>query len=236
MHTTILTPAFNTSKYITSCLQSALSQTHKDFDILVIDDHSTDQTAQIVQQWIPTNPISLICLPEHKGVTYATHIGIKNAKGPIITILDSDDLLFPNSLETGIHPFEDPEVGFVWTKFQKSNGGEGWSHPLPEGKTLWQAMMYNNWWKASHQKFFRKSVYESGIQLNTEIDRSSDYQLVLLLALSGCKYKHIDKITYYYRVNRAGSLSSQGRQKAAVTQIKGWLHEQIKKKGINEPK
>jgi hypothetical protein len=99
-------------------------------------------------------------------------------------------------------------------------------------------MMYKNWWKASHQRFFRKSVYMTGVQLNEKIDRSSDFQLILLIALSGCKTVHVPAVTYWYRVGRAGSLSSQGsnKQRTAVVEIKQWLAAEIRRRGLVEPK
>jgi len=236
-HITVLIPAFNTSKYIPEAINSALKQTHKDYDILVVNDGSTDNTVQVVESYLKKGPVSLLSLKKNQGVTVATHQGIIAAQGPVITILDSDDRLFPNSLSAGVQPFEDSAVGFVWTQFVRSNGQPGWSHKLPAGKSLWRAMMYDGWWKASHQRFFRKSVYMNGIRMNTQIDRSSDYQLILLLGLSGCKTVHVPVVTYWYRQGRKGSITSEGsnKQKNAVVLIKKWLKEKIILEGINKP-
>lgn len=235
-HVTILIPAYNTARFIGQCIDSVLSQTYGEFDILVADDGSTDKTAEVVESYISRSPVSLLRLP-HRGVTHATHVGILNSLGPVISIVDSDDMMLPNTLALPAVQFADPDVGFAWSKFQLSSGRKGWSHPLPAGLSLYRALMYNNWWKASHQRFFRKSIYMNGIQLNESIDRSSDFQLVLLIALSGCKTIHVPTVTYYYRVHRAGSLSSQGsdKQRTAVVQIKKWLLAEIVRRGIIEP-
>lgn len=236
-HITVLIPAFNTGRFIGQCLDSILAQNYGEFDILVVDDGSTDNTVEVVKSYIPRAPVSLLQLP-HAGVTHATHVGILNSLGPVITIVDSDDMMFPNTLNSPAIQFCDPSVGFVWSAFQLSTGRKGWSHPLPTGASLYQAMMYKNWWKASHQRFFRKSVYMTGVQLNEKIDRSSDFQLILLIALSGCKTVHVPAVTYWYRVGRAGSLSSQGsnKQRTAVVEIKQWLAAEIRRRGLVEPK
>jgi len=238
MHLTIVIPAFNTARYIQKCIESVFVQIHKDIDILVVDDGSTDETLKVIHKFIPEYPVSVIQLDKNKGVTYATHQGIISARGPIITILDSDDLLLPNSLHMGVVPFDDPEVGFVWTKFMKSTGKMGWSRAINPTRSLWQEMMYHNWWKASHQRFFRKTTYLESLQLNTAIKRSSDYQLVMLLALTGCKTIHVPYVTYWYRMKRQGSITSEGsdKQKQAVVSIKEWITKQIHKRGIHEPK
>lgn len=237
-HVTVVVPAFNTAKYIKPCLDSILKQSHKNTDIVVVNDGSTDDTGKIACAYMRKgHPVSVMNIHRNKGVTHATHVGIMSAQGPIVTIVDSDDMLLDGSLKYGIKPFMDPKVGFVWTKFVKSTGGIGWSRGLPEGVSLWRAMMYNKWWKASHQRFLRKSVYENGIRLNTSFDRSSDFQLVLLIALSGCKTIHVPVATYWYRMRRPNSLTSEGseKQRVVVTGIRKWLQSEIKKRGINEP-
>jgi glycosyltransferase involved in cell wall biosynthesis len=189
-----------------------------------------------VSRLLPGRQLTLLNLAEHRGVTYATEVGIRNAEGPVITIVDSDDRILPSSLVTGVRPFEFPDVGFVWTAFMTSKNRAGWSGPKPEGKTLYHSLM-SGWWRASHQKFFRKSAYSRALPLNTMIDRASDFQLVLLLALTGCKCLHVPEITYWYRMNRPGSITSEGseRQKKAVEQIKQWVKEQIRVRGVHEP-
>lgn len=238
MHVTILIPAFNTQHYIAEAIQSALAQSHKDFDILVVDDGSTDQTAAVVRQFIGGgHPVSLLQNEKNKGVTHATHIGITAAEGPIVTILDSDDTLMQHSLRIGSAPFANPEVGFVWSRFQKSSGSIGWSRDLPGNTSLWQAMMYHHWWKASHQRFLRKQTYMDGVHLNTDIKRSSDFQLVLLLGLSGCKTIHVPVVTYWYRMGRKGSITSEGShlQRRAVEEIKQWIIKELRARRMDEP-
>jgi glycosyltransferase involved in cell wall biosynthesis len=237
MHITAVIPAHNTSKYIGECISSILKQEYTDYDILVVDDGSTDNTIKVVESFFKKGPVSLVTLGKNLGVTYATHQGILHAQGPIITIIDSDDMVYKNSFSTGIKPFKDKEVGFAWTQFDRSNGKRGWSHPTPQEKSLYRSMMYEGWWKASHQRFFRKSVYMNGIHMNCEIDRSSDFQLILLVALSGCKTVHVPVITYWYRVQRKGSITTQGsvKQRNAVVLIKKWLKQEIIKRGIHEP-
>ena len=160
-----------------------------------------------------------------------------NAQGPIITVVDSDDTIFPISLSVGTIPFQDPSVGFAWTKFIRSTGKLGWSGPLPDTANLWQALMYRGWWRASHQRFFRKSAYMSSVQMNLKIDRSSDFQLAAVIALTGCKTVFVPEITYTYRISRTGSVTAEGsnKQKQAVTLFQMWVKDEIKRREINEP-
>ena len=228
LHLTILVPAHNVAGYIQECLTSLLDRKneHADFDIVVVDDGSTDRTYEIVESFLPNNPISLISLPKHTNVTDATAVGLQFCKGPVVTVVDGDDKVLPGAF-TVVEEFEkDPSLGFAWTRTQLSTGQPGWSRPLPANKTLYEAMMLG-WWNSQHEKFFRLSTYKQTVGLNTEFDRASDYQLVLLLASTGCKVKFVDRVTYWYRVGRPGSLTSQGsdKQRACAQGIRQWIQK-----------
>ena len=196
LHVSVLMPAYNTEKYIEEAIDSVLAQTYKDWDLLVVDDGSTDGTAAVVEKMMPGNNISLISYKKNKGAAAATRIGIKAAIGPIITVLDSDDLMMKHSLRTVMPYFEsDEELGFAWTRFICSDGKKGWSFDLPKGRTLWDAMTKDRWWNASHQRFFRKSVYLKSRGLDVGIQSASDMQLALVMGSTGCKTKWINSVT-----------------------------------------
>jgi len=223
IHCTVLIPAYNTSKWISEAIYSVFEQKYTNWDILVVDDGSTDNTAREVEYLMPQNDVSLLRLKKNVGVAEATRIGIENARGPIITILDSDDKLFPNSLQDVVPHFErNPLLGFAWSQFKISNGRVGWSHPLPKGKDLYTALT-TGWWKASHQRFFRKESYLKSPGLRGDLTASSDYQLALLIASTGCKTLHIPKITYWYRMGRPGCLSRNSQyQRQCVKEMVSW--------------
>jgi glycosyltransferase involved in cell wall biosynthesis len=207
LHWTVLIPAYNVERYIEEALRSVFVQSHRDWDILVVDDGSTDMTARVVSALMPGRNISLLSC-EHKGCAGATHEGILAARGPGITVLDGDDRLFPFALGVMNRQFEQkPQVGFGWTNFITSKGRHGWSSPLPSGYTLWEAMTKRSWWKCSHQRYFRKAVYERSHQLDPTISRAVDYQLALVMARTGCGTVYVPRITYWYRVDRPGNIS-----------------------------
>jgi glycosyltransferase involved in cell wall biosynthesis len=220
MHCTVLIPAYNTAPYIRRAIESVTTQAYRDWDILVVDDGSRDATPDIVMSYMPRYPVSLVQLKCNRGVTYATAIGLEQAQGPVVTVLDSDDYLFSNSLAAGVPPFQDSAVGYCWTQFRMSNGRVGWSKGLPAGKTLLQALR-SGWWCGSHQRFCSLPWYRKGNRLCPSVDRASDFQLCYLLALTGCKTRFIPTVTYCYQVSRPGSITSQGPglQRQAVSAI-----------------
>lgn len=200
MHCTILMPAYNTEKHIVDAMQSVFLQSYKDWDLLVVNDGSVDQTRDIVLKYIPFLNISLIDI-KHSGVAEATRVGLEEAQGPVVTILDSDDKLYPNSLETVMPYFmKDPKLGFVWSMFMLSGGRTGWSHPLPgDATSLWDALVNKGWWKAAHQRWIRLKYYKESRKLNGKIPTSSDLQLAMVMADTKCKTMHVPSVSYWYR-------------------------------------
>lgn len=96
----IIIPIFNVEQYIVECLESILSQTFCDYEIICIDDASTDMSYEILQKYIgENNTIKLLKNTQNRGLSYTRNRGLKEAKGKYIMFVDSDDMLQENSLE-----------------------------------------------------------------------------------------------------------------------------------------
>ena len=233
MHCTVLMPAYNTSVFIGDAIKSVLSQTYNDWDLLIVDDGSRDDTVNVASSFMKNNPVSIIRLRHNKGVAAATKLGIEYATGPIITVVDSDDKITKESLAVAMpHFIADKHLGFLWTSFICSTGRRGWSGPLPKNKTLWEAMTKHRWWRCSHQRFFRIKHYNKSPGFNERITASSDFQLALLMASTGCRTKFISNTTYWYRMNRKGNLSTDGRyQRRCAIKALEWAKSGFPEKG-----
>ncbi len=110
----IIIPMYNVEKYIYECIQSVLSQTYKNFEIIVIDDGSTDNCYNIVKDISETDKrITLIGI-KNSGPSTARNIGIENSTGDIILFLDSDDMYLPNTLETCLHKMENYKLDILY--------------------------------------------------------------------------------------------------------------------------
>ena len=92
----VIIPVFNTEKYLAEAIESVLSQTVKPAEIIVVNDGSTDKSADVARQFEPL--VRLIC-QENKGVGAARNTGINNASGEFLAFLDADDLWTENKLE-----------------------------------------------------------------------------------------------------------------------------------------
>ena len=114
----IIIPLYNTERYVQLALESALAQTYKNIEVIVIDDGSTDDGVNICRR-IRDERIRII-QQENRGLSGARNTGIRHAKGEFVAFLDADDLWLPEKVEKHIDHLEKfPEIGvsFSYSKF-----------------------------------------------------------------------------------------------------------------------
>ena len=99
----IIIPVYNVENYLRSCLDSVLSQTYKDFEVLMVNDGSTDSSGAICQEFAERDSRFHYFEKENGGLSDARNYGLDRAKGHYITFLDSDDFLFEDYLENLYH-------------------------------------------------------------------------------------------------------------------------------------
>lgn len=98
--TSVIIPVYNTGVYLEECIDSVFGQTQKDIEVIAINDGSTDDSWEILQQLNKKYPELIIIKQENQGQGYARNVGIKMARGEYIYFLDSDDYILEDTLET----------------------------------------------------------------------------------------------------------------------------------------
>ena len=96
---TIILPTYNIENYVDECIQSVLNQTYKNFELIIIDDGSTDHTLDKCKKFLNDKRIKIIS-QANQGVSKARNVGIENALGNFIAFIDGDDILSKKYLET----------------------------------------------------------------------------------------------------------------------------------------
>ena len=138
----IIIAAFNGEKFIQHSLKSCLTQTYPHLEILVVDDKSTDNTAEIVKEYEKKDSrVRLILHDQNKGVAGARNTGIANSQGEYIQLFDQDDLMFPYKIEYSLKFMQKyPSVGisygdyFTWLVKQSRNIYSKTYSPIPKPK------------------------------------------------------------------------------------------------------
>lgn len=115
----IITPCYNCERYIGETIESVLNQTFKDYEMLIVDDLSTDKTIEIVKQYQKKDKrIKLIQLKTKGGASGARNKALEKATGRYIAFLDGDDLWKPNKLEKQIQYMKEYNVAFSYTDYE----------------------------------------------------------------------------------------------------------------------
>ena len=118
----IITPTYNSQAYIAQTIESVQNQTHQNWELIIVDDCSTDETVKlIIQEAQKDNRISFICLDENSGPAKARNAGIDRVSGKYMTFLDADDIWFPEFISTSIETIIKNQVFFVFSSYRRSN-------------------------------------------------------------------------------------------------------------------
>jgi len=114
----IITPCYNSERYIAKAIESVINQTFIDWELIIIDDKSTDNSLSIIKEFLKIEPkIKLIEQDINIGAANARNIGIKNAIGEYISFLDSDDIWLPEKLEKQIKYMRDNNILLTYCSY-----------------------------------------------------------------------------------------------------------------------
>lgn len=142
----IIVPVYNAAAYLTETIENVTRQTYRDWELLLVNDCSKDQSETVIRQYLENYPdprIHLINLPENGGAAKARNRGLMAAKGRYIAFLDADDIWAPEKLEKELAFLKEKNAGFVFTayEFGDANGvGTGKVVQVPETLAYKQAL------------------------------------------------------------------------------------------------
>lgn len=118
----IITPCYNSADFITATLNSVLEQSYQNWELIVIDDQSKDDTCELVEAFLQREPkIRLIKLEKNGGVANARNIGLEAAKGKYIAFLDSDDIWLKEKLATQVIYMEEKSLPMSFFAYHRIN-------------------------------------------------------------------------------------------------------------------
>lgn len=118
----IITPTYNSEQFIIQTIQSVQAQTYTNWEMLIVDDCSTDNTFKIVsEQAILDTRIKIFKLDNNSGAAVARNTGIHAANGSFMTFLDADDIWFPEFIQNSIDSINKAGVNFVFSSYKRSN-------------------------------------------------------------------------------------------------------------------
>lgn len=114
----IITPSYNSKKFITHTIESVLNQSYSNFELIIVDDCSTDGSFEFLENYLIDSRISIYKMEKNSGAALARNFGIQKAKGKYLAFLDSDDLWHPLKLEKQIEFMEKNNYLFTFTNYK----------------------------------------------------------------------------------------------------------------------
>lgn len=195
----VIIPCYNQERYIAECLDSLVLQTFKDFEAIIIDDGSTDSSAQIVRRYTSKYPNFILLSQQNQGVIVARNFGIANSKGEYIFPLDADDVIAAQTLEKLFAAIKAKKGDIITSRVQmfgEKNGELKLKSPNKYNLSKNNCLV--------NSSLFRKSDFEKSGGYDSEFNLGlEDYDFWLNMVLrQKLKIYRIPEILFFYRIKK----------------------------------
>lgn len=231
----VIIPTFNRGDIIHETLDSILGQTMPEWECLVVDDGSTDNTREVLERYEKADArFRYIIRAEdrRKGGNTCRNIGLELAKGEFIQFLDSDDLLAANKLEEQVKALESSDRDAVatckWGRFRtladplQAKSGEP-TYISSEGSlALFDVFGKHSIWFPPHVYLCRKSLIEKAGYWNEDILMNQDGEFFARVLLAASKVVFVPETEVYYRRHTGNNTSSWAKEEKVRSVIKSW--------------
>lgn len=211
----IIIPCYNVEKYIGQCIESVIAQSFKDYELILVNDGSTDRTKEIIEKYCLHDSRIKIVNKKNGGLTSARKAGLAVAKGEYIVPIDGDDWISPNYLELFYKMILEysPDVlscGYIracdemFTKKppQKINSRYGFFNKDELIKYLYPNLLYTIPFLCS--KVCKKELYyKYQMSLNNSIIMGEDGAITFPMMIEAKSLYVLEDCMYYYRLNRS---------------------------------
>lgn len=201
----IIIPVYNQEKYLVETLESVRNQTYFNWECILVNDGSTDNSITIINQYLAKDSRFCLIDSENKGVSNARNLALKQVKGSFILFLDGDDLIHPEKINQALINFQknnDLKIVFNSTSYFQ----ETIENKLYDIKIEADLLNFNDlllFWGEKiilpiHSAVIKKTLFE-GIEFSTELTAQEDWLVWLRLFKNNPKVLVLDAVLSYYR-------------------------------------
>lgn len=239
----VIVPVYNSEKYIRRCVDSILSQTYLDFELLIINDGSTDRTREICDEYAVKDCRVRVFHKNNGGVSYARNIGLDNAKGEWVTFVDSDDWVSNSYLYNLLSHIDSVDLVISYAEIVYSTGKrrkENYGSKIITDK--YDVLFVENdlnWHTSPWSKLFKTNLCENlrfieGMHIGEDLAFLYTYML-------NCDKVYVSSDTdYFYYVENQDSLTKRvnhlNEELLSYHNVNQVIGKLIKSKGITSPK
>ena len=204
-------PAYNVEPYVEAAVASVLRQTFHDFELIIVDDGSTDGTHAAAARAAARDPRITLLQQKNRGLSAARNTALRHSSAPVVALLDSDDLWAPAFLERQLAVLHSREgiaivTGNAWNLGGRWDGKPARPYPDARPQPDLTAMLADEL-SVFVMSIFRREVYETIGGFDETLPTNEDYDFWLRAALAGFTFARNDEPLAFYR-RREDSLSS----------------------------
>lgn len=211
---------YNGEKYLAEAIESILNQTYKNFELIIINDGSKDNSVEIIKNYMKQDNRIVLIDRENKGLPYSLNEGISVAKGEYIARMDADDISLPIRLEKQIYYMQKNELyvcGSYIKLFKNNIKEQTIEYPLNNEDIKFSLLFFSC--LAHPTVIFKKEVFEK-IKYNVDYKVAQDYQLWCDIVNANFKIGNIPEVLLNYREHEAqASIEKFKRQQDTAHKI-----------------
>lgn len=224
----IVVPVYNTEKYLTDCLESIYRQNISDFEVICVDDGSTDNSLDILSDFAEKKDNMSIIRQNHSGVSAARNKGLNAARGEYVYFIDSDDYLDDNYLNTIMNICSKNRLDLICFSYNNFSDDEKYSkvtsrimgdksrsvtdnNKIITGKELLCSLVFaNEWYNSSCIYITRRSVIDDqGIRFHDELICSEDFPFSVKVHLAAKHAMCVSSVGYNRRIRQKSIIHTE---------------------------
>ena len=211
----IIVPIYNTEKYIKECLESIIKQTYRNIEIIIINDGSTDNSEDIIEQYKDKDSRINIIKQKNLGVSYSRNIGINAATGDYIMFVDSDDIIIENYIEQMMDILKKDKLDIIKSSYKKFNNNTSIYTNVSFFKENYKIINKNeinklfikttNFNSSCMQIINKKIIDNNNVRFDINIGFAEDFLFTYKIFLLSNKIGYINNNGYLCRENNESS-------------------------------
>lgn len=203
----VIMPSYNTGKYIGESIWSVLKQTYENWELLIVDDCSTDSTDEVVKPFLSDVRIRFYKNEKNNGAAVSRNRALREAKGRWIAFLDSDDLWKPEKLERQIRFMKNNGYHFSYTNYSEiDENGKPNGISVTGPRKITKTGFFNYCWPGCLTVMYDSKIIQEGVQV-ADIRKNNDYAMWLIVSRYATCYLLPEDMASYRK--RSGSISNQ---------------------------
>lgn len=228
----IIVPVYNAEPYIRMCVSSIIAQSFLNWELLLIDDGSSDSCGIICDEYAAIDKRVRVFHKHNGGVSSARNLGLEKASGQWVTFIDADDVVSPTYIEGLLEPtLHDKEIDFV----------QGGCSNYIKGSVTTIEQQYDNFISSDKGYVFnwfrglivsklfdlrniRQWSNGEGLKFDTQMQIAEDMAFTLDYLLTVRKYAFVPEVGYYYRRDNVCSATKNNRRIDYSNELRGWKH------------